>query len=182
MDLIALPAFLDEGTAVCAQPGRPIGLWTSDTAADEIVAAAYCRACPLQAECLDYALTAKEPAGVWGGLTAKERSSLRTPAPRWVDPADRARRPCGSNAAYKAHRMYGEACEECEAVHVIVVRARRLERLAVAHEAGGTPTGATLHRRLGERVCEPCRLAVVRQSAARRAALQEPVQGAAAAA
>jgi hypothetical protein len=183
VDLIAaLPAFLDEGTALCAEPGRPRRLWTSDDAADELAAKRYCRACPLRAECLDYALTAKEPAGVWGGLTARERSSLRTPAPRWVDPSDRARRPCGSNAAYKAHRMYRETCEECEAAHEVAVRTRRLERLAVAHEAGGTPTGATLHRRLGEPVCEPCRLAVVRQSAARRAALQRPVQGAAAAA
>ena len=177
IDLAPL-AFLDSGTAACAQPGTPRGLWTSDVPADELSAKAYCRTCPLQVACLEHALTAKERAGVWGGLTARERSRLRKPAPPWVDPADRVRRPCGSDAAYKAHRSYGETCEECEAVHDDAVRAGRLARLAVVHAAGGSPTGAGLHRRLGEPVCEPCRLSVVRQSAAARAARQQPAQGA----
>lgn len=181
IDLAPL-AFLDDGTAVCAQPGSPRQLWTSDDAADELAAKGYCRTCPLQAACLDHALTNSEPAGVWGGATAQERSSLRRPAPRWIDPVDRVRRPCGSEAAYKSHRMYGELCAECEAAHVVVIRTRRLERLVVIHAAGGSPAGATLHRRLGEPVCEPCRLSVVRQSAAARAARQRPAQGAAAAA
>lgn len=179
---LALPAFLDQGQAVCAQPGRPIGLWTSDVSADEVAAAAYCRACPLRAGCLEYALTAEEPAGVWGGLTAKERSSMRRPAPRWVDPADRARRPCGSQQAYRAHRTYGEDCERCKAVHDVMVRLGRRARLEAIHVAGGSPSGANLHRRLGEPVCELCRLSVARQSAAARAARQRPVQGAAVAA
>lgn len=179
---LALPAFLDQGQAVCAQPGRPIGLWTSDAADDQLGAAGYCRACPLRVMCLEYALTAEEPAGVWGGLTAKERSSLRRPAPRWVDPADRVRRPCGSEQAYRAHRMYGEDCERCEAVHDVGVREGRRARLVVIHAAGGSPSGANLHRRLGEPVCALCRGSVARQSAAARAARQRPAQGAAVAA
>jgi|TARA_R110000803_G_scaffold96343_4_gene164508 WhiB family redox-sensing transcriptional regulator len=38
----------------------------------------YCMKCPLQQMCLDYAVTAKEEFGIWGGSTAAERNSLRT--------------------------------------------------------------------------------------------------------
>ncbi len=32
-----------------------------------------CRLCEVRAQCLEYALAAKEPYGVWGGLTEIER-------------------------------------------------------------------------------------------------------------
>lgn len=35
-----------------------------------------CSLCPFKRECLDYALAAKEPFGVWGGLTVSERNTL----------------------------------------------------------------------------------------------------------
>ena len=38
------------------------------------VAKAICRQCPLQQMCLDYAITAKEEFGIWGGTTAHERN------------------------------------------------------------------------------------------------------------
>jgi len=38
------------------------------------VAKAICRQCPLQQLCLDYAVTAKEEFGIWGGTTAYERN------------------------------------------------------------------------------------------------------------
>lgn len=34
-----------------------------------------CAACPVQRECLEYALATKEPYGIWGGLTEVERKS-----------------------------------------------------------------------------------------------------------
>jgi WhiB family redox-sensing transcriptional regulator len=37
-----------------------------------------CRVCPVNAECLDYALTIREPYGIWGGLTETERRSHLT--------------------------------------------------------------------------------------------------------
>jgi WhiB family redox-sensing transcriptional regulator len=36
-------------------------------------AKAICRTCPVSAACLDYALAAREPHGVWGGLNEVER-------------------------------------------------------------------------------------------------------------
>ncbi|WP_207844396.1 WhiB family transcriptional regulator [Williamsia soli] len=35
-----------------------------------------CNACPVQQECRTYALAAREPYGIWGGTTAKERALL----------------------------------------------------------------------------------------------------------
>ena len=35
-----------------------------------------CAACPVRAECLDYALRVNEPLGVWGGLDPIERRTL----------------------------------------------------------------------------------------------------------
>jgi len=35
-----------------------------------------CRDCPVQQECLDYAVTTDQNFGVWGGLRARERREL----------------------------------------------------------------------------------------------------------
>jgi WhiB family redox-sensing transcriptional regulator len=43
----------------------------------ETLAKRICLRCPVLAECTDYALTADERYGVWGGLTAAERDRLR---------------------------------------------------------------------------------------------------------
>lgn len=40
-------------------------------------AKAICRSCPVQDECLDYAVAANEQAGIWGGATETERRSIR---------------------------------------------------------------------------------------------------------
>lgn len=39
-------------------------------------AKAICTECPVQSECLDYALDIKEPHGIWGGLNEHERRAL----------------------------------------------------------------------------------------------------------
>lgn len=44
-------------------------------------AKAVCRACPVRDACLDWALRAGEPAGVWGGLTSEERRRRRAAQP-----------------------------------------------------------------------------------------------------
>ncbi|GIU91331.1 MAG: transcriptional regulator WhiB [Acidimicrobiia bacterium] len=38
-----------------------------------VKAKAVCFACPVRAECLEYALATEQPEGVWGGLTRRER-------------------------------------------------------------------------------------------------------------
>ena len=39
-------------------------------------AKAICASCPVINQCLDYALTIREPHGIWGGLNEVERKSL----------------------------------------------------------------------------------------------------------
>lgn len=47
-----------------------------DRAGAELWARNLCAECPVQQLCMQYALTAREPAGIWGGLTARERAHL----------------------------------------------------------------------------------------------------------
>ncbi|WP_082156472.1 WhiB family transcriptional regulator [Cellulomonas sp. A375-1] len=40
-----------------------------------------CRTCPVRAECLAYAQTTRQNAGIWGGLDEDERAELRRQRP-----------------------------------------------------------------------------------------------------
>jgi len=42
----------------------------------EVKAKAICDACPVEADCLEFALEIKEPYGIWGGLTETERRQV----------------------------------------------------------------------------------------------------------
>ena len=54
----------------------PIG--TTGSAVHQIEnAKAVCRGCPVEQQCLAWALTTGQDAGIWGGLTADERRGLR---------------------------------------------------------------------------------------------------------
>jgi WhiB family redox-sensing transcriptional regulator len=44
--------------------------------AREAKAKTLCVRCPVRLECLDYALRAREPHGIWGGLNEVERKAL----------------------------------------------------------------------------------------------------------
>jgi len=39
----------------------------------EIRAKSICKVCPVAIDCLEYAMTIREPYGIWGGLTEVER-------------------------------------------------------------------------------------------------------------
>jgi WhiB family redox-sensing transcriptional regulator len=42
----------------------------------EVRAKSICGVCPVKAQCLDYAMTIREPYGIWGGLTEAERRTV----------------------------------------------------------------------------------------------------------
>lgn len=42
----------------------------------ELRAKAICATCAVQPECLDYALSIREPHGIWGGMNEHERRNL----------------------------------------------------------------------------------------------------------
>jgi WhiB family redox-sensing transcriptional regulator len=44
--------------------------------ARETKAKSICVTCPVRGECLEYALTIREPHGIWGGLNEHERREL----------------------------------------------------------------------------------------------------------
>ena len=64
----------------------PVG--STGPAVDQIAAAKeICSSCPVNEDCLQYALESNQEAGVWGGYAEDERRRLRK---RWL--ADRRRR------------------------------------------------------------------------------------------
>ncbi len=42
----------------------------------DLAAKAVCASCPVRIECADYAVRAREPYGVWGGLTEEDREAI----------------------------------------------------------------------------------------------------------
>ena len=48
----------------------------ADKQAREAVAKALCVRCPVREPCLEFALTTRDPHGVWGGLNEMERRAL----------------------------------------------------------------------------------------------------------
>ena len=54
----------------------PVG--TTGPALSQIESArAVCRECPVQAECLEFALSTNQDSGIWGGTSEEERRKLR---------------------------------------------------------------------------------------------------------
>jgi WhiB family redox-sensing transcriptional regulator len=50
-------------------------------------AKAVCAACPVAADCLEYAIETRQHEGIWGGHTPKERNRLRR---QWMEEVRRA--------------------------------------------------------------------------------------------
>lgn len=83
-------------------------------------AKAICAECPVQGECLKYALANTEVWGIWGGTSEADRRRLRR---------GRERPPVishGTEAGYRAHHRNGEeACVPCKQGHSAAVARRR---------------------------------------------------------
>lgn len=60
--------------ALCASVGSD--LWFPDKGESVKEAKRICRACPVRAECLDYALTWEQRFGVWGAASERDRRRL----------------------------------------------------------------------------------------------------------
>jgi hypothetical protein len=74
-----LQAELAAASAACVWvPCKGAGdLWLSENLDDQVDAAEGCRGCPVLAACASYAMAAREPAGVWGGLLPPGRGEAR---------------------------------------------------------------------------------------------------------
>lgn len=73
---LVLPDF-DLNLALCAQTDPEIFFPNKGDSGSAADAKAICKQCEVQKECLAWAITNGEEYGVWGGLTPKERRSLR---------------------------------------------------------------------------------------------------------
>ncbi len=60
--------------AACRNADPLVFFPTTRDGVDE--ALAICATCPVRADCLDYAVEARERFGVWGGMTEKQRRRL----------------------------------------------------------------------------------------------------------
>lgn len=67
------PAWMRD--AACAE--HPPAWWFPTRGANTTAARSVCRRCLVRDECLEYALADPELAGVWGGLTERDRQRLR---------------------------------------------------------------------------------------------------------
>jgi WhiB family redox-sensing transcriptional regulator len=109
-----------------------------------------CAACPVQAECLNYALADPRLYGMWGGKTAVQRKMMRARN----KPVE-----CGTQAGWRFHINHQEPpCTACVAAHA-----------PYAAERCGTLAGYTAHGRNHEPTCEPCRAAYKQWKRLRRA-------------
>lgn len=63
-----------ENDAACSEYGP--GWWFSAKESEINKAKAICVSCPVQPQCLEYALVTPEHHGIWGGLDEKERHKL----------------------------------------------------------------------------------------------------------
>lgn len=60
---------------LCSDHPQP-DIFFADKGPEAQAAKTICRQCPVQQECLDFALEAKEDIGVWGGTTPTERRRM----------------------------------------------------------------------------------------------------------
>jgi len=76
LNITAPPEWMADG--LCAQVDPD--LWFPDKGGSTEAARAVCRRCPVQAECLSYALAHDERFGVWGGTSERARHRMKRPA------------------------------------------------------------------------------------------------------
>jgi WhiB family redox-sensing transcriptional regulator len=115
--------------ALCAQIDHD--LWFPDVGGSTQAAIRVCKACPVQQECLEYALKRSEPHGIWGGYSERERRRLR----QGLSPR-KERLVCGKGHEYaKVGRTSQGACKECRREWDKGYQQRAAERYARKHGA-----------------------------------------------
>ncbi len=68
-----LPAWADDAACLYAEPET----FFPDKGQSVEPAKKVCKDCPVQPQCLAYALDTRQPEGVWGGMSPNERDDLR---------------------------------------------------------------------------------------------------------
>lgn len=101
-------------------------------------AKAICDGCPVQQACLDYANATGQDAGIWGGLTARERRNAKRTHARseLVRPVAVAHKQCRACLVIKPAGEFGTAKDRKDGLHAsckeCVNEAARRRRAGVA--------------------------------------------------
>ncbi|MDQ1695964.1 MAG: WhiB family transcriptional regulator, redox-sensing transcriptional regulator [Frankiaceae bacterium] len=77
----------DRAACLTAEPDTFFPVSSTGVALDDVaVAKTICRACAVVDSCRDYALSSRQPFGVWGGLDEGERRAIwaKSPTPALV--------------------------------------------------------------------------------------------------
>ena len=111
-----LPGFwITEG--LCAQSDPD--LWHPDHGQNGTAAKLVCRSCPVQIDCLTWAVENGEHHGIWGGTTANERRHLKRSSTITMDTVTAitavvTESTCGTLYGVKVHRRNRTpVCDEC---------------------------------------------------------------------
>lgn len=115
--------------ALCAETGGGDKIWFAynpHVHADDIATAKQiCALCPVTAECLEYALVNGENYGIWGGMTAQERTDLRRK--RCLPPPPPPETWHGTDAGARRHQRLGQKpCPDCAQAARLARREQRL--------------------------------------------------------
>ena len=148
-------------------------------AAREQQALGVCDRCPVQAECLAYAVTTRQQHGVWGGKTQQElrrlvanmaRPKRRPPVDVGVrrGPRPGSQRRCPAGHPYEEANTYQYGSRQvCRTCQLARVRARRLAGPTHCPQGHAYDQANTAYDARGHRRCRAC-LRAGRSSRARR--------------
>lgn len=100
---IPVPHWADKGE--CRKLDPEIFFDDGDSDFPNLVASAACDRCPIQHECLKWAMDTKEKYGIWGNTTPRQREKLHRVIPRSHCPG------CQSNAIMEEPTT--ETCLSC---------------------------------------------------------------------
>lgn len=152
-----LPTFSRPG--ICEGHEHP-DLWHATTQLEQAEAKRICGLCPVQDECLTWAINNNETQGIWGGLTYNERRGYKR----------RGGRPARRPAVHLTTRTPAGTCGSCGQPSY---SPKASYCLACVH---GAPAGPQYHRARNEPNCEPCAEAKRVLERARRVARREARQ------
>lgn len=111
--------------ALCAQTDPEVWFPAPGHTEGERRAKAICAGCPVRTECLTHALDIGAEHGVWGGLSPRQRQSLRRR--EWRGRRQPIRH--GTEAGAKQHQRRGEIpCDACLTAASVADRERRHAR------------------------------------------------------
>lgn len=109
MTILQKPADWMTDAALCTQMPGDLFYPERGERAKYAAAKKVCDSCPLMQTCRQWAIDTREPYGIWGGLTERDRRNLRAAA----------NVKCGTEAGFWRHYRADDTvtCAKCKAAH-----------------------------------------------------------------